>query len=123
MPARVGIRVTYLSSGKGLGLVLRVHMLQGHILYCCRGSKTFVLASPNATREKLHLFPFLHPSHAQCQKRLSVDSDAAAYVTTLVAGDVLYIPPLWAHEVRNEGDERDLITKASPHHTLALPST
>ena len=111
------------------------------------GAKRFVVAPPTASR-LLRPFPFLHPSHAQCQTdvaaMLSPGADAhgggagggggsggggggggsggggggggsggggsggggvaalaaaGALETELRAGEVLYLPPLWFHEV------------------------
>ena len=93
------------------------------------GAKRFVVAPPTASR-LLRPFPFLHPSHAQCQADVasmlapSVDAHgyggsggagsggggggsgdvaalaaAGALETELRAGEVLYLPPLWFHEV------------------------
>ena len=75
-----------------------------------RGRKTFYMVPPTA-HALLKPFPFLHPSHAQCQRRLinhsytshhmrnKMNKDLDVYVATLKPGDVLYIPPLWFHEV------------------------
>jgi len=67
------------------------------------GVKRFVLLPPRAAR-LLRPFPFLHPSHAQCQNvlpSLGIEdlTAAGALEVELVAGDVLYLPPLWFHEV------------------------
>ncbi|KAL1529003.1 hypothetical protein AB1Y20_010324 [Prymnesium parvum] len=72
------------------------------------GRKRFVLAPPNAT-ELLRPFPFLHPSHAQCQAHLpSIPPaellSAGAMEVELQPGDILYLPPLWFHETVALGD-------------------
>ena len=59
------------------------------------GRKRLRLAPPSASA-LVQPFPFLHPSHGQCQAHTlppdaSVDAD-------LHPGDVLYLPPLWFHE-------------------------
>ena len=59
------------------------------------GRKRLRLAPPSAAA-LVQPFPFLHPSHGQCQAHTlppdaSVDAD-------LHPGDVLYLPPLWFHE-------------------------
>jgi hypothetical protein len=73
------------------------------------GTKRFLLASPWA-RSWLRPFPFLHPSHAQCQRRLDTRShqdgdtlpphgdEFGFYEAVLEPGDLLYIPPGWFHE-------------------------
>lgn len=68
-----------------------------------RGTKQFTLFPPNAS-DVLHPFPFLHPSHAQCganvsQLRPHVAAAAGRRDVTLQPGDMLYLPPLWFHEV------------------------
>ena len=59
------------------------------------GRKRLRLAPPSASA-LVQPFPFLHPSHGQCQAHTlppeaSVDAD-------LHPGDILYLPPLWFHE-------------------------
>lgn len=66
------------------------------------GSKRWVLAPPSAW-DVVRVFPFLHPSHAQCQVSLfDIDSVALARaggsVAQLERGDILYLPPLYFHE-------------------------
>ena len=66
------------------------------------GKKQFVLAPPSAWRQ-VRAYPFLHPSHAQCQVGLDQTDDAELAAQggrriTLSRGDVLYLPPLWFHE-------------------------
>ena len=96
-----------------------------------RGKKTFRIAPPES-HMFLKPYPFVHPSHAQCQVRLlstrtkgsdqgssdqgssdqgssdqgssdkgSSDqgSEMKVQTATLIPGDVLYLPPLWYHEV------------------------
>ena len=74
------------------------------------GRKKFTLFSP-AQWPGLHPYPFLHPSHAQCQVNLSnAANDIARFphlkeVTPmeviLEPGDLLYLPPLWFHHVES----------------------
>jgi hypothetical protein len=66
------------------------------------GRKRFLLAPPSAWR-RLRPFPFLHPSHAQCQTTLdSLQEEELVSLgvrtAELTRGDVLYLPPLWFHE-------------------------
>lgn len=76
------------------------------------GAKRFILAPPGAW-PLLRAFPFLHPSHAQCQEALRLAGTActaaeASWTASLAAagagtvvlrrGDVLYLPPMWFHE-------------------------
>lgn len=68
------------------------------------GRKRFMLAPPSAG-PLLRTFPFLHPSHAQCQTALEdVDQSslrsAGGLSVVLERGNVLYLPPLWFHETR-----------------------
>ena len=72
------------------------------------GSKRFIVAPPSAAT-LLRPFPFLHPSHAQCQAQLPSLAAAelaavGALEVRLSAGDLLYLPPLWFHETAAEGD-------------------
>ena len=73
------------------------------------GRKRFILAPPTASRF-LEAYPFLHPSHAQCQRALSGLDDAAlaaagGFSVELKRGDLLYLPPMWLHETEAIGDE------------------
>ena len=66
------------------------------------GSKRWMIAPPSAW-PVLRPYPFLHPSHAQCQVSLdSIEADALAALggmsAPLAPGDLLYLPPLWFHE-------------------------
>jgi hypothetical protein len=66
------------------------------------GRKRFVLFPPTAS-QLLRPFPFLHPSHAQCQSRIDLlDPDevaaSGAVSVDLERGDILYLPPLFYHE-------------------------
>ena len=86
------------------GVVSPCHYDGYHNIYVqIFGKKRFVLAMPNASHT-LQPFPFLHPSHAQCQNLLALVENNATnkvgvYEANLNPGDVLYIPPLWYHEV------------------------
>jgi hypothetical protein len=69
------------------------------------GRKRFTLLPPTAW-PVLRPYPFLHPSHAQCQTNISATTtDRAALARAglveidLAPGDLLYLPPLYFHEV------------------------
>lgn len=64
------------------------------------GSKRFVLFPPESW-EKMRPYPFLHPSHAQSQLEGQPLADLLleGQDATLGPGDVLYIPPMWWHQV------------------------
>lgn len=73
------------------------------------GTKRFLLLKPN-NWPGLYPYPFLHPSHAQAQVNVSDERDwqnfplverVEAYEAILEPGDLLYIPPLWFHEVES----------------------
>lgn len=74
------------------------------------GRKKFTLFSPTHW-PGLHPYPFLHPSHAQCQVNLSnavndvIRFPSLKEVTPLEVilepGDLLYLPPLWFHHVES----------------------
>ena len=76
------------------------------------GSKRFLLAPPSAW-PLVRVFPFLHPSHAQCQRDLdALDgaelAAAGGQSAILSRGDVLYLPPLYFHEtLALQADEED----------------
>ena len=84
------------------GVIAPCHYDGYHNVYVqIRGTKTFYLAPPTA-HKFLRPFPFVHPSHAQCQERLIPNKDVDdvdVRIAKLQPGDVLYIPPLWFHEV------------------------
>ena len=83
------------------GVIAPCHYDSYHNVYVqVYGQKTFFIASPTA-KHILKPYPFVHPSHAQCQLRLNAERAAQidVYVATLHKGDVLYLPPLWFHEV------------------------
>lgn len=74
------------------------------------GRKKFTLFSP-AHWPGLYPYPFLHPSHAQCQVNVSNSKndvgkfpafkDVAPLEVILEPGDLLYLPPLWFHHVES----------------------
>ena len=75
------------------------------------GTKRFVLFSP-VNWPGLYPYPFLHPSHAQAQVNTSSEEEVERFglarrvegvVATLHPGDLLYLPPLWFHEVESLG--------------------
>ena len=90
------------------GVIAHCHYDGYHNFYAqLFGRKTFRLFSP-ANWPGLYPFPYLHPSHAQAQVNLSDTSSRQRfravsrvlfYEVTLTPGDLLYIPPLWFHEV------------------------
>ena len=68
-----------------------------------------LLVAPPAASALLHPFPFLHPSHAQCQASPAALGPAAlaaagAFEIELRPGELLYLPPLWFHEVESLSD-------------------
>ena len=83
------------------------------------GRKRFLLLPPAASA-LLQPFPFLHPSHAQCQiePRRALGrralAEAGAHEVVLEAGEVLYLPPLWYHEVEALGDAVSVNSWAEP---------
>eukprot|EP00731_Ephydatia_muelleri_P028041 Em0019g914a len=74
------------------------------------GRKKFTLFSP-AAWPGLSPYPFLHPSHAQCQVNVSNSArdvvrfpalkDVTPLEVILEPGDLLYLPPLWFHHVES----------------------
>lgn len=73
------------------------------------GIKKFTLLNPT-NWPGLYPYPFLHPSHAQAQVNVSDLEDVRrfglvrrveAQEVVLEPGDLLYIPPLWFHEVES----------------------
>lgn len=73
------------------------------------GRKRFRLVRPTHW-PGLYPYPFLHPSHAQAQVNVSREEDRQSFPLVgeveaqeviLGAGDLLYIPPLWFHEVES----------------------
>ena len=63
------------------------------------GAKRLTLLPPTASG-LLRPFPYLHPSHAQCQQRLSELTDAQLRAAggmrlEVSPGDLLYLPPMW----------------------------
>lgn len=70
------------------------------------GKKKWTLYPPSLHRS-LYLFPFLHPHHAQSQVDLSNPSatlfkkfkDAKPQTVVVSPGEILYLPPLYFHEV------------------------
>ncbi len=73
------------------------------------GRKRFLLLRPTSW-PGVYPYPFLHPSHAQAQVNVSNEMDRRHFIlasklevfeAVLEPGDVLYIPPLWFHEVES----------------------
>ena len=73
------------------------------------GTKKFTLFSP-INWPGLYPYPFLHPSHAQAQvnatdredvERFKLIKNVEALEVVLEPGDLLYLPPLWFHEVES----------------------
>ena len=73
------------------------------------GKKRFLLLRPT-NWPGLYPYPFLHPSHAQAQvnvssleeqRRFPLVERVEAFEAVLEPGDLLYIPPLWFHEVES----------------------
>lgn len=86
------------------GVLTPCHYDGYHNVYVqIHGYKMFYLSSPKgASKETLKPFPYLHPSHAQCQfgdEIFSLRFRESVTVVLLKPGDVLYIPPLWFHAV------------------------
>ena len=91
------------------GVIAHCHYDGYHNFYTqLYGKKRFTLFRPSQW-SRLYPYPFLHPSHAQCQVNLS-DPDlsrfplvtrANAVEVVLEPGDVLYMPPLWFHHVES----------------------
>lgn len=101
---------------------INVWMGQPHVIAHCHydgyhnfyaqlyGTKKFTLFRPT-NWPGLYPYPFLHPSHAQAQVNLSRRSDSErdfplvnkveAVEVVLEPGDLLYMPPLWFHEVES----------------------
>ena len=74
------------------------------------GRKKFTLFSPS-NWPGLYPYPFLHPSHAQAQVNASnvgsvenfeLVHNVEALEVILEPGDLLYMPPLWFHEVESQ---------------------
>ena len=74
------------------------------------GTKKFTLFRP-INWPGLYPYPFLHPSHAQAQVNMSDSRESErlfplvgsveAVEVVLQPGDLLYMPPLWFHEVES----------------------
>lgn len=73
------------------------------------GTKKFTLFRPTEW-PGLYPYPFLHPSHAQAQVNATDEGDISkfplvkrvkALEVILEPGDLLYMPPLWFHEVES----------------------
>ena len=73
------------------------------------GTKKFKLFRPTEW-PGLYPYPFLHPSHAQAQVNATDEGDVRkfplvertkALEVVLEPGDLLYMPPLWFHEVES----------------------
>ena len=73
------------------------------------GKKRFLLLRPT-NWPGLYPYPFLHPSHAQAQVNVSSLEEQSkfplvqkveTFEAVLEPGDLLYIPPLWFHEVES----------------------
>ena len=101
---------------------INVWMGQPHVIAHCHydgyhnfyaqlyGTKKFTLFRPT-NWPGLYPYPFLHPSHAQAQVNMSERSEVEelyplvgsveAIEVTLEPGDLLYMPPLWFHQVES----------------------
>lgn len=89
-------------------VVAHCHYDGYHNLYAqLYGRKKFKLYHPSSW-PGLYPYPFLHPSHAQSQVNLSYTASRRRFKgvervrwmeAVVEPGDLLYIPPLWFHEV------------------------
>ncbi len=89
------------------------------------GRKRFTLFSPT-NWPGLYPFPFLHPSHAQAQVNASNQEDVEnfrsireveAVEVILEPGELLYIPPLWFHEVESQSISISVNVWTDSHQT------
>ena len=79
------------------------------------GRKRFVLYPPSAHWD-LRMYPVTHPSRRQSQRPVSsaasLEGDggdgATCFVADLRPGDVLFVPPFWAHSVESVDDAASL---------------
>eukprot|EP00118_Oscarella_pearsei_P018438 m.188926 g.188926 ORF g.188926 m.188926 type:complete len:289 (+) comp39398_c0_seq3:781-1647(+) len=91
------------------GVIAHCHYDGYHNFYTqLFGRKRFTLFRPLQWRH-LYPYPYLHPSHAQCQVNLSDPNmeqfpaveNAESVEVILEPGDLLYLPPLWFHHVES----------------------
>lgn len=95
------------------GVVSPLHYDTMHNLFCqMSGEKTFLLWPPGAT-VALKPYPVDHPMDRRSRLDLRDEGhrvglkepSLGGLQIKLVAGDLLYLPPFWWHEVHSDGDE------------------
>ncbi len=89
------------------------------------GTKKFTLFAPS-NWPGLYPYPFLHPSHAQAQVNASDEASVdqfplvkrvEAVQAVLEPGDLLYMPPLWFHEVESQSMSISVNVWTDSHQT------
>ncbi len=95
-------------AGSGGTRTLAHHDYSHNFYVVLSGQKRFVMFPPSSD---VYLFPFLHPHATKSQINVLSSKSARnfprfdplqGFDVTLVAGDVLYIPPFWIHDVSTE---------------------
>ena len=95
------------------GVVSPLHYDALHNFFCqMSGEKSFLLWPPRATAA-LRPYPVTHPMDRRSQLDLRNeahrdvldDPSLGGLQVRLAAGDLLYLPPYWLHEVRSDGLE------------------
>lgn len=107
----------------GPNTTAQLHYDPSHNFHTLLYGSKIVRLYPPAIWPQIQLYPYPHPSKRQLRRGVKLPPDGGTTVT-LRAGDTLYIPPFWFHQVRTgpEAGGATSVTVVSPSRDEILQS-